>query len=97
MLNRYSIAEARNRFAALVRGVEKKVDAVEVTRRGKTVAVILSIDEYHRLRDAAKQKEFWHSYQMFRQQWAGKAMDVEGDIWEGVRDKDAGRAETIWR
>jgi prevent-host-death family protein len=50
MLDQYSIAEARNNFAALVRDVETKEGAVAVTRRGKQVAVLLSIEEYGRLR-----------------------------------------------
>jgi prevent-host-death family protein len=46
----YSIAEARDQFAALVRRVEEQKQPVHVTRRGETVAVILSAK---RLRVAA--------------------------------------------
>ena len=48
MLKQYSIAKARDHFTSLVRTVERE-SAVELTRRGKPVAVILSIREYERL------------------------------------------------
>ncbi len=48
MPKQYSIAEARNHFTAIVRDVEREA-AVELTRRGKPVAVLLSVQEYKRL------------------------------------------------
>jgi prevent-host-death family protein len=97
MLNRYSIAEARNNFASLVRDVETATGAVAVTRRGKTVAVILAINEYRRLSDAAEQRDFWTGYQVFRQKWANEEIDIEEEIWEDVRDKSAATSENVWR
>jgi antitoxin Phd len=44
MLEQYSIAKARNHFTSLVRAVERE-SATELTRRGKPVAVMLSIQE----------------------------------------------------
>ena len=41
MSKRFSIAEARDQFTSIVRDVEK-TPAVEITRRGKPVAVLLS-------------------------------------------------------
>ena len=45
-----SIADAHNRLSALLKKVQK--DPIMLTRRGKPVGVLLSIDEYQRLRQA---------------------------------------------
>ena len=59
----YSIAEARDNLAAIVHDVEETA-AVELTRRGKPVAVLLSVDEYRRL--AANKRDLWDAYTEFR-------------------------------
>jgi prevent-host-death family protein len=41
MSKRYSIAEARNNLASIVHELEV-IDNIELTRRGKSVAVLLS-------------------------------------------------------
>jgi prevent-host-death family protein len=51
MARKISIAEARDHLTALVRDVERG-KRVELTRRGKRVAVLVSCDEYERLRSA---------------------------------------------
>ena len=51
MPRRVSIAEARNHLTLLVHDVERGTK-VELTRRGKRVAVLVSCDEYDRLRKA---------------------------------------------
>jgi len=48
-----SIAEAKNRLPALLREVEAG-EALRITRRGRTVAVVLGVREYERLVAAAK-------------------------------------------
>ena len=50
MLKQYSIAVARNRPPVIVHDVEVG-PAVVLTRRGKPVVVLLSIDEYKMRRD----------------------------------------------
>jgi prevent-host-death family protein len=49
MARKISIAEARDHLTGLVRDVERG-KRVELTRRGKRVAVLVSCDEYDRLR-----------------------------------------------
>lgn len=49
MPRKVSLAEARDHLTALVRDVERG-HAVELTRRGKPVVVLVSRDEYERLR-----------------------------------------------
>ncbi|MCL4860655.1 MAG: type II toxin-antitoxin system prevent-host-death family antitoxin [Caldilineaceae bacterium] len=52
----YSIAEAQKRLHELVRSVEQD-SAIQLTRRGIPVAVLLSIQEYERLQ--RPQESFW--------------------------------------
>ncbi|MCH9828698.1 MAG: type II toxin-antitoxin system Phd/YefM family antitoxin [Pseudomonadota bacterium] len=47
-----SIADARNRFTALIREAERGTP-VQLSRRGTTVAVLLSAGDYQRLQAAA--------------------------------------------
>lgn len=92
----YSIAEARNQFAALVRHVEETTRPVQVTRRGQPVAVLLSTDSYKQLLEQLPKRDFWQAYLAYQATWRDVDMDIEGDIWEGVRDKSPGRDINIW-
>lgn len=87
MNKKYSIAEARDQFAAIVREIEKE-PAVEITRRGRPVAVLLSLREFHRLKF---RKNFWDAYCSFRNQYDLAKLDIEPEIFTGVRDKSPGR------
>ena len=87
MSKRFSIAEARDQFTSLVREVEKAA-AVEITRRGEPVAVLLSWREYKRL---SSQENFWDSYSSFRDQFALAKLAIEPQIFEGIRDPSPGR------
>ena len=80
MTKRYSISDARSNLPGLVHDVERGL-AVELTRRGKPVAVLLSIDEDHRLRD--RKSGFWDALQEWRStvDW-----DELGDIDQVFRD-----------
>ena len=88
MANTYSIAEARNRFAALIRQAEKSKKPVQVTRRGESVAVILSADEYDRLLANQPEQDFWTASQSWREKWRAADLDIDPDeIWQETRDK----------
>lgn len=92
MSRRFSIAEARDNFAAIVRDVEE-VSAIELTRRGKPVAVLLSMERYRRLMEG--KKTFWDAYSEFREKFEPERLDVQPEIFEGLRDISPGR-ETSW-
>ena len=92
MLKQYSIAKARDHFTSLVRVVERE-SAVELTRRGKPVAVMLSIREYERL--SARQTGFWEAYSVFREQVNLQELGIEPDTFAGLRDRSPGR-EVRW-
>ena len=52
MIPRYSVAQARDRFAEIVHSLESQ-PRVEVTRRGRTVAVMISVEAYEQMQAAA--------------------------------------------
>lgn len=83
-----SIAQARHDLAALVHELEKK-PRIELTRRGQPVAMLLSIREYNRLR--AVKRDFWEAYLAFRKRNDLEKLNIEPQIWKGVRDKSPGR------
>jgi prevent-host-death family protein len=87
MANRYSIAKARDRLARLVHDAEKGI-AVELTRRGKPVAV--SMKDYQRY--LAGKPSFWEALKMFRSEVDLKELGIEpGDF---LRDRSSGRKVT---
>lgn len=84
----YSIAEARDKFASLIRNAEKSKQPVQITRRGQSVAVILSAEEYARLLHDQPSHDFWGAYQHWRQKWNVEQLDIDPDeVWGDVRDQ----------
>lgn len=84
---RYSIAEAKDQLPALVREVAEA--PVEITRRGKAVALVISMDEFERLRQG--RQNFAEAYAGFQ---AGIDADVSAQAWaalQGLRDVSPGR------
>ena len=87
MNRRYSIAEARHNLAAVVHELEQQ-PTIELTRRGETVAVLLSLEEYQRLQ--GRQRDFWSAYTAFREQFAQDDTDI-ADLLREARDASPGR------
>jgi prevent-host-death family protein len=90
MSRRYSIAEARHDLAALVHELEGR-DLIELTRRGKPVAVMLSVREYRRL--AAGRDRFWDAYQVFRETVDVSRLGIEPEVFG--RDPSPGREVSL--
>ncbi|MDJ0796026.1 MAG: type II toxin-antitoxin system Phd/YefM family antitoxin [Calothrix sp. MO_167.B12] len=86
MLNRYSIAKARDKFGQIVHAVEQG-KSVEITRRGKPVAVVLSLTEYQRLTD--RQIGFDEGLEAFRQKYQP---DDTGTRGHGDAERDVSQA-----
>lgn len=86
MARQYSIAEARNHLPALVHAAEKG-KAVELTRRGKPVAVLISADDYARLTHG---RDPWGALEAFRRRHDLASLDADS-VFEGVRDQSRGR------
>ena len=92
MIKEYSIAEARNHFAAIVHDL-RATPLIQLTRRGKPVAVLLAIEEYERL--SAGRTGFWEGYEAFRDRIDLAQLDFKPAIFEGLRDRSPGR-EMTW-
>lgn len=88
----YSIAQARDKFATIVHDVEKFAP-VEVTRRGKPIAFIVSAAEYARLQHG--RQDFWDAVLEFRQSVDWEAHDND-DVFADVRDRTIGSEANPW-
>jgi prevent-host-death family protein len=88
MANRYSVAEARDHLTKLIYDAERGV-AVEITRRGKPVAVLVSLSEYQKLRKGTN--GFWHAFERFLNEVDLKGAGIDRNTFKGLRDRTPGR------
>jgi prevent-host-death family protein len=84
----YTVAGARAKFAAIVDEVESGKD-IELTRRGKKVAVVMSAARYARLR--GDRVAFMTAYETFRTEHDLSAVGIEPTWTAELRDRDVGR------
>ena len=88
MEDQYTIAEAKNRLPSIVHCVEKG-PSVKLTRRGRPVAVLVSIEEYECLH---RQKgNFWTSLQLVRKNIEDHDFEISDMDFDGIREKTPGR------
>ncbi|MDH5674453.1 MAG: type II toxin-antitoxin system Phd/YefM family antitoxin [Myxococcales bacterium] len=92
MSKRYSIADARKHLAGLVTEAESGSE-VELTRRGKPVAVLISIHEYERIR--GKRPAFGDVYADFLEKFDLAQIGLEEDFASDLRDQSSGRPVEI--
>lgn len=86
VVRRYSIAGARNQLPALVHDAEAG-KAVHLTRRGKPVAVLISLADYDRL---TRERDPWVALEAFRRSHELADLDVD-EVFADVRDRGPGR------
>lgn len=84
----YTVAGARAKLAEIVDEVEAGKE-VELTRRGKKVAIVMSAAKYARLR--GDRVAFMSAYEAFREAHDLEAIGVDADWTTTLRDRDAGR------
>lgn len=87
MSKQYSVAEARQQFTDLLRKAEHG-RVLEITRRGRPVAVLVSAREYAKL--TGKQAGFAKEVATFRDSHDPEDF-LPDDAFEGLRDQSAGR------
>jgi prevent-host-death family protein len=89
MSDRHSIADARSNLPRLVREAERG-KAVELTRRGEPVAVLIGRRQFDRL--TGRYRSFFDAYQEFtkRVDLAELAIDPD-ELFAGTRDDTRGR------
>lgn len=88
MSKRYSIAEARANLPTIVDEVEAGND-VELTRRGKPVAVVISRREYERL--LAERPRFADAYRGFLEKFRLDEVGIDDEFFASIRAASAGR------
>lgn len=84
----YSIAAARSNFSAVVDQAEAGQE-IELTRRGKPVAVLISLQQFERLR--GDRQSFAVAYQDFLSHYTLKDFGLDANFSESIRSKDVGR------
>ena len=93
MTKKYSVAEARGQLPRLLHAVEAG-EQVEITRRGKSVAVVISMEDYKQL--AGPTKSFAEAYQSWRESVDEQDLDLEPGYWDSLRHKSPGRDVKLW-
>jgi prevent-host-death family protein len=83
-----SIAEAKNKLPSIIHSVEKG-SPVKLTRHGRPVAVLLSIQQYESL--SLGRRSFWAALKSFRDQMKKEDIQIEEADFEGLRDASRGR------
>jgi antitoxin Phd len=92
MSKRYSIAEARSHLPAIVDQAEAGLQ-IELTRRGKPVALVVSLREFERLHRG--RPEFSDAYKRFIKRHALREVGLDNGFAESLRQKEAGRPVSL--
>lgn len=92
MSKRYSIAEARSNLPTIVDQAEAGLE-IELTRRGKSVAVVVSPRQLERLR--GDRPRFSDAYKAFIGKYSLDEIGAESDFFKSTRLKDIGRKVTL--
>ena len=88
MAKRYSIAEARSNLPTIVDQAEAGQE-IELTRRGKAVAVVVSLREFERLRGAGA--SFGDAYERFLATHGLSEVGLDDASLRVTREKAPGR------
>ena len=93
MAKQHSIAEARNSLPSLVRAAESG-KAVELTRRGEPVAVLIGRRQYERL--ITKYRAFSETYEAFVREFDLEELAIDPDeLFASTRDDIKGREVSL--
>jgi prevent-host-death family protein len=85
----YSIAEAKNVLGRVVHEAEAG-QRVEITRRGRPVAVVLSLTELAKL--SGERRNFWSSYRDLRQRFDLEALGIDPtEVFGDAPDRSPGK------
>ena len=79
MSKQYSVAEAKNHLPAMIHEAEAG-ESVEITRHGRPVAVVMSMNEYRRLRGV--RPDLWAAYTA----WRARGPDLTDEDVEALAD-----------
>jgi cellobiose PTS system EIIB component len=85
---RVTVAEARSRLPRLLHAVERG-QAVEITRRGQPVAVVVSLADYRRI--SGKPGDAWEAYERWSASVDAADRELPDDFFSALRDRSPGR------
>lgn len=88
MAKQYSIAEARINLPRIVDRAEAGF-SIELTRRGKPVAVVISVPVFERLQGG--RTKFGDAYKAFRKKYSLKEAGLEAGFAASLRAAGGGR------
>jgi prevent-host-death family protein len=88
MAKSYSVADARAHLPDILDDVEAGKE-VELTRRGRAVAVVISAEKYEALR--GEQSTFAEAYRAFTTRYALDEIGLDPDAVDSTRDQAPGR------
>lgn len=88
MHKQFSIAAAKNKLPSIIHDVEEGT-AVELTRRGKPVAVVMSKQAYEQL--TRKKEGFWNALANFRKDMLQEDAEIQDSDFNGLRESSGGR------
>lgn len=88
MSKSYSIAEARANLPAIVDQAELG-NPIELTRRGKPVAVVLSRHQFELL--TSRRADFLQAYRAFLEKFPLEEVGLDAEFLDSLRDRGSGR------
>jgi prevent-host-death family protein len=88
MSKSYSVADARAHLPDILDDVEAGTD-VQLTRRGRPVALVLSPQRYEALR--GEHARFGDAYRAFLSRHSPKEVGLEPEFFDSLRAQDSGR------
>jgi prevent-host-death family protein len=84
MVKRYSVTEAQESLSDVLRDAEEG-GRVELLEKGSPIAILLSIQEFERLRE--QHPTFWEAYQEFRRDFDPEQDGIDPDeVFGNLRD-----------
>lgn len=89
---RYSVAEVRQNFARLIRSAEGG-KAIEITRHGEPVAVLLSAAEYLAL--TRERPRFVEVLKTVRERLGVERLGIDDEEFAALRDEAPGRKVSL--
>lgn len=84
----FTIAQARTHFPGLIHDAEKG-KPVEITRRGKPVAILVSVDAYRHW--TSPRPGFWDVVSTFRGRIEATKAGLAPKDFQGIRENKPGR------
>ncbi len=92
MAKTFTVARARQQFANLIASAERG-GVVEITRRGKPVAVVISAAQYAGLSGASR--PFVVAVSELRDRLGVADLEIDDQTFAGLRDRSSGREVSL--